>query len=105
MASGATVVASRVGGLEATVHDGLSGVLVPEGDPKSLAATITGLLDDEPRRRALGRAAAAYARQFAWPEVARAVRAVYAELTPDVLDGAGPTSRATRPLAASCAVR
>jgi len=105
MASGATVVASRVGGLEATVHDGLSGVLVPEGDPESLAAIITGLLGDEPRRRALGRAAAAYARQFAWPEVARAVRAVYAETTPGVLDGTGPASRATRPLAASCAVR
>jgi glycosyltransferase involved in cell wall biosynthesis len=39
------VVASRVGGLTTTVQDGVTGRLVPEGDPAALAAAITALLD------------------------------------------------------------
>jgi D-inositol-3-phosphate glycosyltransferase len=102
------VVASRVGGLEATIHDGVTGLLVPEGDPGALAAVIAGLLPDEPRRRALGRAAVAWACQFAWPEVARAVLDVYAEVAP-ALARLAPGRRdgraAARPLPAACAVR
>jgi D-inositol-3-phosphate glycosyltransferase len=82
MACGAAVVASRVGGLEATVQDGVTGLLVPEGDVDTLAATIAALLGDGARRRALGRQAAAAARRFAWPHVARAVLELYAEVEP-----------------------
>jgi D-inositol-3-phosphate glycosyltransferase len=82
MACGVPVVASRVGGLAVTVRDGVTGVLVPEGDPVALGAAAAALLGDEPRRRALGRGATAWARRFAWPCVARAIAGLYADLLP-----------------------
>jgi D-inositol-3-phosphate glycosyltransferase len=39
MACGSPVVASRVGGLQSTVRDGVTGLLVPEGDPCALACS------------------------------------------------------------------
>jgi D-inositol-3-phosphate glycosyltransferase len=100
MACGATVVASRVGGLETTVQDGATGVLVPEGDIDALATVIAGLLGDTARRWLLGRRAAERARRFAWPHVARAVLDLYGELVPTLrparrpgpLDRLGPTA-------------
>jgi D-inositol-3-phosphate glycosyltransferase len=92
MACGAAVVASRVGGLEATVQDGVTGILVPEGQVDALAAAIAALLGDASRRRALGRRAAAGARCFAWPHVARAVLDLYGELVP-ALRAACPADR------------
>src|SRR5206468_3095780 len=58
MACGATVVASRVGGLATTIQDGVTGVLVPPRDEVALASAIGSLLADGPRRRTLGRHAA-----------------------------------------------
>ncbi len=50
MASGATVVASAVGGLAAAIVDGSSGWLVPPDDPQTLARAIEGALADEETR-------------------------------------------------------
>jgi glycosyltransferase involved in cell wall biosynthesis len=47
------------------------GMLVPVGDPPALAAAIVALLDDEPKRRALGAAGLARAETFDLPRVAR----------------------------------
>src|SRR5437762_13234754 len=55
MACGSPVVASRVGGLQSTVRDGATGLLVPEGDPCALAETITRVLGDGALRWRLGR--------------------------------------------------
>ncbi len=82
MACGVPVVASRVGGLTVTVQDGVTGLLVPEGDAGALADGIAALLEDEGRRGALGRQAMEWARRFAWPCVARAVVGLYGELVP-----------------------
>ena len=82
MACGATVVASRVGGLATTVQHGITGVLVPPRDDAALAAAIASLLVDAPRRRSLGRQAARWAQGYAWPSVARALVEVYDELVP-----------------------
>jgi len=82
MACGVPVVGSRVGGLAVTVQDGVTGLLVPEGDAGALAAAIAGLLGDEARRRALGLRAVEWARQFGWPCIARAVGELYGELVP-----------------------
>jgi D-inositol-3-phosphate glycosyltransferase len=84
MACGATVVASRVGGLATTIQDGITGVLVPPRDDAALAAAIASLLADAPRRRSLGRQATRWAQGYAWPSVARALVEVYDELVPGV---------------------
>src|SRR5262249_15879404 len=80
MACGATVIASRVGGLATTIQDGITGVLVPPRDDAALAAAIASLLADAQRRRSLGRQASRWAESYAGPSVARALVAVYAGL-------------------------
>ena len=66
----------------------VTGVLVPGGDDRALAAAIGALLADEPRRRLLGRQAVAWVQAFAWPRVARALVDLYRELVPALrLDG------------------
>jgi D-inositol-3-phosphate glycosyltransferase len=82
MACGSPVVASRVGGLTTTVQDGVTGRLVPEGDPAALAAAISGLLDGAEGRR-LGQQATRWAAEHRWPCVAEAVCRLYSELTPE----------------------
>ncbi len=57
------VVASRVGAIPETVEDGVTGLLVEPGDPAALAAAIVALLRDPERRRRMGRAALARARE------------------------------------------
>src|SRR5207245_2724358 len=63
MACGSPVVASRVGGLQSTVRDGATGLLVPEGDPCALAETITRVLGDGALRWRLGREGQRWAAQ------------------------------------------
>jgi D-inositol-3-phosphate glycosyltransferase len=81
MACGSPVVASRVGGLTTTVQDGVTGRLVPEGDPAALAAAITGLVGS-PEARRLGQQAARWAAEHRWPCVAEAVCRLYSGLRP-----------------------
>jgi colanic acid/amylovoran biosynthesis glycosyltransferase len=53
MALGTPVIASNVAGIAEALDDGRCGVLVPTKRVDALAAAIAGLVDDEPRRRAL----------------------------------------------------
>ncbi|GAA1893502.1 hypothetical protein GCM10009814_24030 [Lapillicoccus jejuensis] len=76
MAAGTPVVASDLGGLADVVTAG-TGLLVAPGDPVALAAALDGLLADPDRRRALGAAGPARARDFAASRVARRVLAAY----------------------------
>ena len=69
MCFGCPSVSTRVGGIPEVVEDGASGVLVPAGDPVALAGALEALIHDEPRRRALGRAAQARAQALFSPEV------------------------------------
>ena len=57
MAHGRPVVATAVGGLVDAVEDGVTGLLVPPGDPSALRVAIEELLGDRARRVALGDAA------------------------------------------------
>jgi hypothetical protein len=67
MAAGRPVVASRIGGLPATVLDGATGLLCEPGDPADLAAKIEALLDDDDLRERLGRAGRRrFEEHFAW---------------------------------------
>ncbi len=82
MACGNPVIASRVGGLTTTVQDGVTGYLVPEGDPRVLADRISTILGDAGLRRRLGAAAVRRAAQYRWPCVAEAICRLYAEYLP-----------------------
>jgi glycosyltransferase involved in cell wall biosynthesis len=53
-------------------------VAYTEADPDSIATNLAALLDDEPRRRALGEAAVARAAEFTWAASAEAHLAAYA---------------------------
>ncbi len=50
------VVASRIMGVPELVEDGVSGLLVPPGEPRALADALRELLGDPERRAAMGRA-------------------------------------------------
>ena len=69
-AMGVPVVASDVGGLPDTVRDGLTGRLVPPGDPAALGQAIVELLQDESARRHMGEAGRAWVRaEFDWEQI------------------------------------
>jgi glycosyltransferase involved in cell wall biosynthesis len=56
MAAGLPVVATRVGGVPELVVEGETGLLVPPGDPRALAAALQRLLDEPELRARLGAA-------------------------------------------------
>lgn len=57
MAAGTPAVCTSVGGIPEMIDEGVTGHLVPPRDPDALARTLSDLLDDLPRARAMGRAA------------------------------------------------
>ena len=80
--AGVPVVATRVGGIPDVVDDGVTGVLVPPGDPAALARAVDDLLGHPDRARALaveGRAAAM--RRYDWTHLAARVLDVYEAVT------------------------
>lgn len=78
MACGRPVVATAVGGMLDTVHDGVTGLLVPPRRPTALAAAVRALLDDPRRRARMGAAGRARVeRRYAWQRVAADTEAAY----------------------------
>jgi phosphatidyl-myo-inositol alpha-mannosyltransferase len=66
-----------------------SAVAVAPGDPTALADAVCALVDDEPRRAAMGEAARALAvERYAWPAIAQRLEAVYASVTGIAVDEA-----------------
>ena len=63
-ASGLPCVASRCGGPEEVVVDGVTGVVVPVGDAESVARVVGALLADEGLRARMSAAARANAKRF-----------------------------------------
>jgi glycosyltransferase involved in cell wall biosynthesis len=81
MACGTAVVATRAGAVPELVADGVTGVLVDQGDAEGLAAAVAGLLDDGDRRRSMARAGAELvALRFTLTHEADSYLAWYAEL-------------------------
>jgi len=64
MATELPVVGFRVGGVGEHVEDGKQGLLVPPGDVEAMADRIARLVEDEPLRLRLGRAALARSADF-----------------------------------------
>jgi glycosyltransferase involved in cell wall biosynthesis len=63
MACGLAPVTTAVGSIPEIVTDGINGLVVPVQDAEALAAAIATLVDDAPRRAALGARALADARE------------------------------------------
>ena len=63
MASGLAVVASPVGGVPELVRHRETGLIVPPGEPHSLAQALAALVDNPARREAMGRAGSELARR------------------------------------------
>lgn len=81
MAVGLPVVATNVGAIPEMIEDGITGRLVPPGNPARLAEAIAVLLEDTKFRRALGKRAQQMASQ-SWDKDVIATRTLsqYAEL-------------------------
>ncbi len=66
-AAGVPVIASRIGGIPEVVKDGITGILVPAGDAKILAASIMKLASDVELRKKMGSAGRKYiSEMFRW---------------------------------------
>jgi glycosyltransferase involved in cell wall biosynthesis len=83
------VVASAVGGLRDTVVHGVTGLLVPPGDPAALAAALDDLLEDPARRDRMGEAGRRRARAFEAHAVAPRLLALSAAVLERRRAGAG----------------
>lgn len=80
LARGRPVVASAVGGVPEVVEDGVSGRLVPPGDPAALADALCEVHRSPDAAFQLGRAGARRVREaFTWPRVVEQFEALYDE--------------------------
>ncbi len=81
MASGAPIVATRVGGTPEAVADGVTGLLVEPADSDQLARSIARLLDDPGLASRLGRAARkAIEDRYSVDRMVRATQELYLDL-------------------------
>jgi len=71
MACGKAVVATRSGGPQEIIRDGITGLLVPPGDPQALASAMLKLLKNRRLREDLGSRARTASVRYHWPSVAR----------------------------------
>lgn len=82
LASGRASVASRIGGIEDIITDGVNGLLVDVGDPSGMARAAIMLLEDEALRKKLGEEGAALVRaKFTLDSMAERIAKLYEEVT------------------------
>jgi glycosyltransferase involved in cell wall biosynthesis len=74
------VVASDVGGLRDLIVHGATGLMVPPGDPVSLAAALDNLLENPETRRRMGEMGRSRARQFEVAAVAPRIVEVFEDV-------------------------
>jgi glycosyltransferase involved in cell wall biosynthesis len=87
-AAGVPVVATAVGGTPEAVEHGTTGLLIPPEDVDTLTQGILGLLDDEPRRRAMGERGRRMVRErFSFEEQARLYLRLFEELAGSRIEG------------------
>jgi len=76
-ALGLPIVATAVGGVPETVHDGVDALLAPPDDPAALAQAILRLLREPGVAERFSQAAIVNAQRFTWPAVRPQVAVVY----------------------------
>jgi phosphatidylinositol alpha-mannosyltransferase len=76
-AAGTPAIASAIAGYSDVITDGVDGVLVPPGDPQSLAEEMQRAHHEPERLAAMGEAARRSAERYAWPRIADRVTDVY----------------------------
>jgi glycosyltransferase involved in cell wall biosynthesis len=81
MAVGRPIVAAASGGIIDMVEDGVTGLLVPPGDPVALARALSTVLDDPERATAMGHVGNTRVRWFAASAVMARIEEVYAGLS------------------------
>jgi glycosyltransferase involved in cell wall biosynthesis len=80
-ACGRPIVATDVGAVRDVIEDGRTGLVVQAGNIEAMGRTVSSLLEDESRRRALGAEARHVAEQcFALPVVAEKLLEVYCDV-------------------------
>lgn len=84
MSSGRPVVGFRSRGLEQTVRDGRTGLLVEVGNGEALGRAIGRVLDDPALGRRIGMAARESVQQFSWERVADSTSDLYDALIANV---------------------
>ena len=78
MASGLPVVSSGISGIPLAVVDGVTGLLVPEGDGAALSAALERLLQRSPEAKEMGAAGRRRAvLELTWDAVAERYRVAY----------------------------
>ncbi len=82
MRAGRPAVATRIGGNTEAVEDGVTGTIVPAGDPAALGAARGALLGDPARAAAAGEAARRrFEQRFRAERMVRETEAIYASLS------------------------
>ncbi|WP_098470169.1 glycosyltransferase [Serinibacter salmoneus] len=79
-ASGVPVVAGAVGGLREAVRDGVTGLLLPDREPRTWAEALARVLDSEDLRARMSQASRAHARERGWDTTAGGMLAAYCAL-------------------------
>lgn len=106
MALGTPAVATPVTGMPEAVVDRVTGLLVPERDPASLATALGRLLDDEPGRAAMARAGRALVeRWFDRRGQAVQLRAIFASAAAASAPASASASAGTGPVGAARALQ
>ena len=82
MAAGRPVITTSIGGIVDLIVDGQSGLLVPPGNDRELAAAMGRVLADGGLRTRLGAGALDRVRAFTASAVAERLEAVYAQVAP-----------------------
>jgi len=88
MSCGVPVVATAVGGMKDTVQDGVTGTLVHEHDPSTVAAAIRPYLQDKSLRERTGLAGRArMCARYSWDTIAAETLQVYEAVTANATSG------------------
>lgn len=82
MGCGLPVVASDVGGNNEIVHEGVNGFLISGDDSATIARRLALLVNDESRRRQMGKQSHQFAAQYDWSKIMERYMELYAKYVP-----------------------